>query len=164
MRVEALGARVDFNDRRVGHVEGSAHRARPQGRPPEPLVASPIVETDGAPAEPVVTSSDAQTSEVARRRRRRRRGRRSGSGPGEYSPAGVQGTVVVTSASGETLAPGLSVDGAHEESSETTDAPGSAPAVQPEHREAAPAPPPSMPDTPDSQVPMSLSDADRGED
>ena len=164
MRVEALGARVDFNDRRVGHLEGSAHRARPQGRPPEVIAASPLVETDSAPAEPLATSSDAQTSEVARRRRRRRRGRRSGSGPGGYSPGGVQGAVVVTSASGETLAEGLSVDGAREESSETTDGPVSAPVVQPEHREAAPAPPPSIPDAPDSPVPMSLSDSERGED
>ena len=163
MRVEALGARVDFNDRRVGHLEGSAHRARPQGRP-EPTVASPVIETDAAPSEPIAASSgDAQTSEVARRRRRRRRGRRSGSGPGEYLPAGAPGTLSATSGSGETSASGpLAGDETGEESNETTDAPGNAPAVQPEHREAAPAPPP--PDTRGSEVPMSLSDAERGED
>ena len=165
MRVEALGARVDFNDRRVGHLEGSAHRARPQGRP-EPTVASPAVEMDVVPSEPIGTSGgDAQTSEVARRRRRRRRGRRSGSVPGEYSPAGVQGsgtTAVVTPASGEALAADSPVDGAPEESSEMADVPGSLPAVQPDERHAAPVP--STPDTPASQIPMSLSDAERGED
>jgi len=163
MRVEALGARVDFNDRRVGQIEGSPHRARPQGRPSEPIVSSPVVETDSAPAEPIAVSVDAQTSEVARRRRRRRRGRRSGSGPGEHSPVGAQGTVVVTSTAGETLAAALSVDGAREESSETTtDAPGSAPAAQLDYRESEVAPP-SVPDTPGAQDPMSLSDIDRGE-
>jgi len=162
MRVEALGARVDFTDRRVGHLEGSAHRARPQGRP-EPTVASPVVETDVAPSEPIATSSDAQTSEVARRRRRRRRGRRSGSGPGEYLSTGTPGTLSATSAPEETSAVGsLTVDGMREESNETTDAPGSAPALQPDDRQAAPVP--SIPDTPASQVPMSLSDAERGED
>jgi hypothetical protein len=162
MRVEALGARVDFNDRRVGHLEGSAHRARPQGRP-EPTVASPVVETDVAPSEPIATSSDAQTSEVARRRRRRRRGRRSGSGPGEYLSTGAPGTLSATSAPEETSAVGsLTVDGMREESNETTDAPGSAPALQPDDRQAAPVP--SIPDTPASQAPMSLSDAERGED
>jgi len=165
MRVEALGARVDFNDRRVGHLEGSAHRARPQGRP-EPTVASPVVETNVAPSEPIAASGDAQTSEVARRRRRRRRGRRSGSGPGEYLSAGAPGTLAATSGSGETSASDpLTGDETGEESNETTDASGNVPSVQPEHRETAPAPPPpSMPDTHDSEVPMSLSDAERGED
>ena len=165
MRVEALGARVDFNDRRVGHLEGSAHRARPQGRP-EPTVTSPVVETDVPPSEPIAASGDAQTSEVARRRRRRRRGRRSGSGPGEYLSAGAPGTLPATSGSGETSASGpLTGDEAGEESNETADAPGNAPAVQPEHRDAAAAPPPpSMPDTRGSEVPLSLSDAERRED
>jgi hypothetical protein len=166
MRVEALGARVDFNDRRVGYLEGSAHRARPQGRP-EPAVASPIVLTDAAPApsEPAI-SVDAQTSEVARRRRRRRRGRRSGSGPGEFVSAGAQGVLLAASAPGETSAVDpLAIDEAAEESNETTDAPESAPAVQPEEGEAAPVPPPpSTPETPDSQAPMALSDAERRED
>jgi len=163
MRVEALGARVDFNDRRVGHLEGSAHRGRPQGRP-EPTVASPVVETDVAPSEPIAASGDTQTSEVARRRRRRRRGRRSGSGPGEYLSAGAPGALSATSgSSGEASASGpLAGDETGEESNETTDAPGSAPALQPDDRQAAPVP--SIPDTPASQAPMSLSDAERGED
>jgi len=166
MRVEALGARVDFNDRRVGHLEGSAHRARPQGRPEPTIAASPMVEIDVAPSEPIATAGDAQTSEVARRRRRRRRGRRTGAGPGEYPSAGAQGTVLAMSASGEaSAADSLPLDEAADESNETPDAPEGAPAVQPEHREAAPEPPPPpAPETPDSQVPMSLSDAERGED
>lgn len=165
MRVEALGARVDFNDRRVGHLEGSAHRARPQGRP-EPSIASEAVEIDAVPPEPMAASAgDAQTSEVARRRRRRRRGRRSGSVPGEYSPAGLQGsgnTAVVASASGQALPAGSAVGEGPEESNGTADAPEGVPVVQPDDRHAAPVQ--AVPDTPASQIPMSLSDAERGED
>ena len=164
MRVEALGARVDFNDRRVGHLEGSAHRARPQGRP-ESSIASPAAELDVAPSEPLAASGgDAQTSEVARRRRRRRRGRRSGSVPGDYSPAGGlgSGNTAVVSAPGAALEGGPAVDEAPEKSSETEDVPGSVAVGQPEDMHAAPAP--SIPDTPAPQIPMSLSDAERGED
>jgi hypothetical protein len=103
MRIEALGARVDFNDRRVGVLEGSAHRARPQARAPEPSVASPIAagpvavspvtDTTPAPVDTALPSVGVQTQspDVARKRRRRRRGRRGGTGPGEYA-ASTPGT------------------------------------------------------------------------
>lgn len=98
MRVDALAARVDFNDRRVGLIEGSAQRARPQGRAQEPVLSSPptaALVTTGpnphgdAPAAglpPAGALPDAQAPDVARRRRRRRRGRRGGPGPGEFQP------------------------------------------------------------------------------
>lgn len=80
-RLEALGGRVDFNDRRVGAMEGTVHQLRPAGRPPEassPFVRAPEASsapaTDAAPA----PASGAPQSEGARRRRRRRRGRRGG--------------------------------------------------------------------------------------
>jgi hypothetical protein len=36
LKVEALSAKVDFNDRRVRNMENSVHQARPQGRQQEP--------------------------------------------------------------------------------------------------------------------------------
>ena len=98
MRVESLDAKVDFNERRVRSIEGSAHRSRPQGRPAEPVAASPVVtagppvvasptaESETAPGEPATATVEGQPqppSEGARRRRRRRRGRRPGMTPGE---------------------------------------------------------------------------------
>jgi len=82
-RVEALGGRVDFNDRRVGAMEGTVHQLRPAGRPPEassPSVRAPEASvpptTDAAPAP--APAPGAPQSDGARRRRRRRRGRRGG--------------------------------------------------------------------------------------
>ena len=101
MRVEALVARVDFNDRRVGALEGATARTRPQGRPVEPFVSSPsvanpvvvvpVAQASSTPVDAATTSSDAHSPDAARRRRRRRRGRRSGSGPGEYAPTAETG-------------------------------------------------------------------------
>lgn len=158
LRVEALGARVDFNDRRVGNLEGSAHRARPQGRPPELAVPSPVGESENTPAEPTVTPAEAQTLDVARRRRRRRRGRRSGSIPGELTPGGMPGTAVTASTPEEMPGDALIDEGGDE--GERPAAPAHAEAL--EHRASAPPPPP--PDPPAPAVPMSLSDAERGED
>ncbi|MSO82740.1 MAG: hypothetical protein EXQ53_05540 [Acidobacteria bacterium] len=105
MRVESLDAKVDFNERRVRGIEGSAHRSRPQGRPAEPVftspaaspvaspvpspvaspgpTASPVVESEAAPAGAVTATVAGQPSDGTRRRRRRRRGRRLGNGPGD---------------------------------------------------------------------------------
>jgi hypothetical protein len=111
LRIESLDAKVEFNERRVRGIEGSVHRARPQGRegqgqgqgqaqaqgqgqgqgqsqgqgrPAEPpAAAAPAVESESGPAEPAVPVAEGQPpSEGARRRRRRRRGRRSGVGTG----------------------------------------------------------------------------------
>jgi hypothetical protein len=98
LRIESLDAKVEFNERRVRGIEGSVHRARPQGerppqgdrgRPVEPLPSAAVpAESELAPAEPAAPATEGQpSSEGARRRRRRRRGRRSGvgtgTGPGE---------------------------------------------------------------------------------
>jgi hypothetical protein len=88
LRVESLDAKVEFNERRVRGIEGSVHRARPQGPPgrPEPsAVSAPAPEAEPASAESPLTAAaeGPQTSDSARRRRRRRRGRRAGMGPGE---------------------------------------------------------------------------------
>jgi len=73
LRVESLGAKVDFNDRRVRVMEGAQVRTRPQEvvQPAQPAV-SPAAEPATAPpgAAPV------QSGDAPRRRRRRRRGRR----------------------------------------------------------------------------------------
>lgn len=98
-RVESLGGRVDFNDRRVRAMEGTVHQLRPAGRPPDappagrppdaPLAGRP---PDAPPVRPpeVPQAADgapeAAPAEGGRRRRRRRRGRR-GSMPPEGLPA-----------------------------------------------------------------------------
>jgi cell division protein FtsL len=93
MRVESLDAKVDFNERRVRSIEGSVHRSRPQGRPAEPVAASPAVGAEPAPVEAATETATAavegQPSDGTRRRRRRRRGRRIGIAPGEAAPVGA---------------------------------------------------------------------------
>ena len=88
LRVESLGAKVDFNDRRVRGLEGTHVRApRPQEAAPAPqpgTSAAPdapiIAETPATPAEGQ-PGPQTPIGEAPRRRRRRRRGRR-GTGPG----------------------------------------------------------------------------------
>jgi hypothetical protein len=82
MRVEALNARVDFNDRRVRSMEGIAAPARtplprPVERPVEPAAAFvPTASNEpGTAPEPAAPAPEGST-DTARRRRRRRRGRR----------------------------------------------------------------------------------------
>ena len=82
-RIEALSARVDFNDRRVRTLENTpaiARSQRPQESAPAPVAASESAPAGDTPP-PTPAPSDAQ-----RRRRRRRRGRR-GSIPGAESTA-----------------------------------------------------------------------------
>jgi hypothetical protein len=78
-RVESLGARVDFNERRVRGLEHTQHQSRPAGRVSEaPAAVSP---GPVAPREDVPSTEHASpdaTLDGSRRRRRRRRGRRSG--------------------------------------------------------------------------------------
>ena len=81
--VESLGAKVDFNERRVQSIEGQQHQSEVSTLPP---ASSPSVRpAQDRPA--AATGSDANSvgPDGTRRRRRRRRGRRSG-GP-EVTPA-----------------------------------------------------------------------------
>jgi hypothetical protein len=74
MRMEALAAKIDFNERRVRGLEQVAHQGKPAGRP----VEQPSVETSTAAPPAGVTVLSEGSADSARRRRRRRRGRRSG--------------------------------------------------------------------------------------
>ncbi len=101
MRVESLGAKVDFNERRVRTMEGT------QGRPPRQhdstpaaqqpaAVAASAMPTDTAPQQS--PSAEGQPAgEAPRRRRRRRRGRR-GPGAGAPADATTAGTAAAASA------------------------------------------------------------------
>ena len=82
MRVESLDAKLEFNERRIRSIEGSAQRSRPQSRPAEPVAASPaVMEGETAPADAAIPAVEGQPSEGSKRRRRRRRGRRPGTAP-----------------------------------------------------------------------------------
>jgi len=89
MRVESLGTKVDFNERRVRTMEGTQARpSRPQESPqaaPQ-AAAAPSVPTSEAAPQPSAEGQPA--GEPSRRRRRRRRGRR-GPGAGVPAEAGV---------------------------------------------------------------------------
>ena len=78
-RVEALAARVDFNDRRVRTLETAPPPARsPRPQETAPTATSPTA-TSPAPAPPetaTTTNSSPPAADAPRRRRRRRRGRR----------------------------------------------------------------------------------------
>ena len=79
-RVEALAARVDFNDRRVRSLESAPPPARgPRAQEPAPAPAA--ASTSAAQSEPATVTSTTAPADAPRRRRRRRRGRR-GSIPG----------------------------------------------------------------------------------
>ena len=86
LRVESLGAKVDFNERRVRGVEQMFHQARPgavrplESAPQAAAAAATPPGTDGTPSD--------GASDARRRRRRRRRGRRGGAG----GPEGVSQT------------------------------------------------------------------------
>ena len=88
LRMEALDAKLDFNERRVRAMELAAHHTKPVQRPPEApsADATPAVQNANGPA-----AAEAG-SDGARRRRRRRRGRRSG-------PGGQEGMAASPSAS-----------------------------------------------------------------
>jgi hypothetical protein len=100
MRIESLGAKVDFNERRVRGIEGAVHQARPAGRreegrrdegrrdtPEVPLPQVVVQAGEGVSNEtPSAVQGSSQPSEGTRRRRRRRRGRRGASVPVEAIP------------------------------------------------------------------------------
>jgi hypothetical protein len=82
LRVESLGAKVDFNERRVRSMEGTQVRPQKQQEPAQPAQAASAQPGEAAAAAPQA-GPDAQPGEAPRRRRRRRRGRR---GPGTGVP------------------------------------------------------------------------------
>lgn len=94
-RIESLAAKVDFNERRVRSIEGTAQPIKPASpRAPEPpptpvrdaVVSLPAREPETA-APGASGQADSQ-ADGAKRRRRRRRGRRSGgSALGPAAPA-----------------------------------------------------------------------------
>jgi hypothetical protein len=97
LRVESLGARVDFNDRKVRAMEPAPQGGRAQSRPPaEQPPPQPVAAQPSASAEPAAAVADAAaagdasgTSEGTRRRRRRRRGRRGSGGVAEGGTSAV---------------------------------------------------------------------------
>jgi hypothetical protein len=86
-RLESVGARVDFNDRRLRTLESDPGSAPPQRATETTWHARPQAASAFPSSQPASgDGSTADTSpEAARRRRRRRRGRRSGLAP-EGSP------------------------------------------------------------------------------
>jgi hypothetical protein len=101
MKIEALGAKVDFNERRVRGIEGVVHQPRTSGRSVEPQAAASAstvtMTTAAVGAEPSAAQVQPQPGPgqaggagtpsqpgqpgqpgEGRRRRRRRRGRRGG--------------------------------------------------------------------------------------
>jgi len=84
LRVESLGGKVDFNERRVRSMEGAPARPpRPQESTPPPQQAAATVAATPTEPAPQQSSEGQPAGEGPRRRRRRRRGRR---GPGAGAP------------------------------------------------------------------------------
>ena len=108
-RVESLGAKVDFNDRRVRGLEGTQVRVPRQTDAPTPVVATPGPTPSATPGrtsmpeEPGTPPAEGQStpgSDGTRRRRRRRRGRR---GTGIAAGPPMEGAPIASStAPGET--------------------------------------------------------------
>jgi hypothetical protein len=90
-RIEALSARVDFNDRRVRTLENTPAAARSR---PQESVPAPVATAEGAPAgETTQTPAPSPSGDAQRRRRRRRRGRRGSMPAGEL--AAVAGATAI---------------------------------------------------------------------
>ena len=93
-RLEALAARVDFNDRRVRTLESAPPPAR-SPRPQEPAPAAPPAPASTAQPETAsTTTSSAPAGDAPRRRRRRRRGRRGSIAGTDASPTEVPANAV----------------------------------------------------------------------
>ena len=108
LRVESLGAKVDFNERRVRGLEvpgtGARHQPPAPPRPTQPTAPDSATATQPAQAVPQaeaagVSPTGETTGDGGRRRRRRRRGRRSGSTL--TGTTAVGGEAVVDSDEGE---------------------------------------------------------------
>ena len=96
-RVEALGGRVDFNDRRIRTLDSAPAPARNQRAheaPPHQPAPAPVenVAAESAPSQTTPAVTPAGSPDSQRRRRRRRRGRR-GSTPGAEA-AGVAAVAI----------------------------------------------------------------------
>ena len=85
-RIESLGARVDFNDRRVRTFENAPVPTRSQ-RPQEAAPAPPAQVESFPAVESTPPSAPAPAGDGQRRRRRRRRGRRGTMAPMESNNA-----------------------------------------------------------------------------
>ena len=108
MKVEALSAKIDFNERRVRGIEGVMHQARPAPRRESRESVEPIpalVVAQGDPAALPETSAAAgvpgATAESTRRRRRRRRGRRGAGVPGDVLAGGTEAAPLDPGSEGE---------------------------------------------------------------
>ena len=94
-RVESLGAKVDFNERRVRGLEQAHLQSKPAVRSIETAPPAAFTSRDDIGA--VETSSPDSSSDSARRRRRRRRGRKSGGGQmRDIGAGGIQGAGMVS--------------------------------------------------------------------
>ena len=116
LQIESLGAKVDFNERRVRGIEGSLHQG---GRAPAPREAPAPVQSipaetvaDTTHAEPAAPGEAPSGESHQRRRRRRRRGRR---GAGAPEMAAVSSTAA---AAGEPAEPEDIDEGGDEDAAE----------------------------------------------
>ena len=162
-RVESLGAKVDFNDRRVRSLENApapAPSRQPQ-RPQEPALPA-AAPADTSPSE---AAASGDSGDGTRRRRRRRRGRRSGGPFGEAASATnptamVEDDVEAGDGDEEEAVEGSADTGRTEvavlpPSPEPPSAPASTEASQPVEPAASPAVAPSPPrDEPTPQHPV----------
>ena len=115
LKIDSLGGKVDFNERRVRGIEGALHQPHqhqpappPRQQPrvpeaPQPASSTPQETNVGAaPTERTATAGAAATVSVdgTRRRRRRRRGRR-GNGPVDDATAGTSSAAGQATDAGE---------------------------------------------------------------
>lgn len=91
-RIESLGGKVDFNDRRVRTLENAPASA--PSRPPQRQQEFVVPASGQADTPTAETSTSGDGSDGTRRRRRRRRGRRSGGPFGEAASPTSPATMV----------------------------------------------------------------------
>lgn len=151
-RVEALAARVDFNDRRVRTLESAPPPAR-SPRPQEPAPATPPAPASTAHSEATnSTTSSASAVDAPRRRRRRRRGRRGSIAGTDASPTAVPANAAVPDDATDLD------EGDDEETVEETPAgePAAEPVVESILADTAPAVEPTVPPEPSMTEPAAL--------
>jgi len=156
LRVEALSARVDFNDRRVRTLETIPPAPTRSPRQQEVVTVAPAAPAGPVASSPLATNESAatpaapaQTTDGPKRRRRRRRGRR-GSLPATDSSGSTTAETVETPEDSSDLE-----EGDDEETLETTGteppseglSAGPAPATEPDTPSERPLPEPSVPMT-----------------
>jgi hypothetical protein len=116
MRVESLGAKVDFNERRVRSMEGAQTRtARPQEAAQPVQHQAPTGQAvESAAPQPTGQEAPTGTGDAPRRRRRRRRGRR-GPGTGASADAAATAGIAAPGAVDEVESDSEGEDGFEEE-------------------------------------------------